>query len=42
MIAAGKSPQELAVYMFDTHGCKSCHTIGHDGKRVHGKGEAEG
>lgn len=32
MIAAGKSAQELAQYVFDTHGCKRCHTIGHDGK----------
>ena len=32
MIAAGKSPQELAKYVFDTHGCKRCHTMGHDGK----------
>ena len=32
MIAAGKTPRELAKYVFDTHGCKSCHTIGDDGK----------
>jgi hypothetical protein len=32
MIASGKSPQELAQYVFDTHGCKSCHTIGREGK----------
>ena len=32
MIAAGKSPQELAQYVFDTHGCKTCHTIGREGK----------
>lgn len=32
MIAAGKSPRELAEYVFDTHGCKNCHTIGRDGK----------
>ena len=32
MIAAGKSNQELAQYVFDTHGCRSCHTVGHDGK----------
>ena len=32
MIAAGKSPQELAAYLFDTHGCKNCHTAGKDGK----------
>ena len=32
MIAAGKSNQELAQYVFETHGCKNCHTVGHDGK----------
>jgi hypothetical protein len=32
MIAAHKSQQELAKYVFDTHGCKNCHTMGHDGK----------
>jgi cytochrome c2 len=32
MTAAGKSPQELAKYVFDTHGCKTCHVIGHEGK----------
>ena len=32
MIAAGKSPRELAQYLFDTHGCKGCHTIGKEGK----------
>jgi cytochrome c551/c552 len=32
MVADGKSPRELAQYIFDTHGCKKCHTIGHDGK----------
>jgi hypothetical protein len=32
MISAGKSPRELAQYLFDTHGCKNCHTVGHDGK----------
>ena len=32
MIAAGKSPQELAEYVFNTHGCKNCHTMGRDGK----------
>ena len=31
-IAAGKSPRELALFLFDTHGCKNCHTIGQDGK----------
>ena len=32
MIAAGKSQRELAQYLFDTHGCKECHTIGREGK----------
>ena len=32
MIAAGKSNHELAQYVFDTHGCRNCHTVGHDGK----------
>jgi hypothetical protein len=32
MIAAGNSPRELALFLFDTHGCKGCHTIGRDGK----------
>lgn len=32
MIADGKNNQELAQYVFDTYGCKSCHTVGHDGK----------
>jgi hypothetical protein len=32
MIAAGKSQRELAQYLFDTHGCKDCHTIGQEGK----------
>jgi len=32
MIAAGKSPRELAQYLFDTHGCKECHTVGQEGK----------
>ena len=32
LIADGKSPRELAQYVFDTHGCKKCHTIGRDGK----------
>jgi cytochrome c2 len=32
MIAAGKSQRELARYLFDTHGCKDCHTIGEQGK----------
>jgi len=32
MIAAGKSQPELAKYLFNTHGCKNCHTVGRDGK----------
>jgi hypothetical protein len=32
MIAAGKSPGELAAYLFDSHGCNNCHTAGKDGK----------
>lgn len=32
MVAAHKSQQELAQYVFDTHGCKSCHTVGQNGK----------
>lgn len=32
MIKGGKSPQELAQFVFETQGCKNCHTIGHDGK----------
>jgi hypothetical protein len=32
MIADGKSQRELAQHLFDTHGCKGCHTIGSEGK----------
>jgi hypothetical protein len=32
MIAAHKSQRELAQYVFDTHGCKNCHTVGENGK----------
>src|SRR5215471_7157394 len=32
MKAAGKSQRELAQYVFDTHGCQSCHVAGQDGK----------
>lgn len=32
MIAAGKSQKQLAQFLFDTHGCDRCHTLGHDGK----------
>ena len=32
MIAAGKSRRELAQDLFDSHGCKDCHTIGQESK----------
>jgi hypothetical protein len=32
MIANHTNPNELARYVFDTRGCKACHTVGHDGK----------
>ena len=32
MAAEGKSQRELGQYVFDTHGCRTCHTMGHDGK----------
>src|SRR5947208_9844216 len=32
MIRAVKRQRELAQYLFDTHGCKDCHTIGQEGK----------
>jgi cytochrome c551/c552 len=32
MVAAGKTPRELGQYVFDTHGCNSCHTVGQGGK----------
>jgi cytochrome c551/c552 len=32
MIAAKKSQKELSQYVFDNHGCKSCHTAGENGK----------
>ena len=32
MKADGKSQREIAQYVFDTHGCKSCHVAGQDGK----------
>ena len=32
MIAANKSQKELALYVFDNHGCKTCHTLGESGK----------
>jgi hypothetical protein len=42
MIAAGKSPQDLAQYLFNTHGCEQCHTIGREGKLGYTKeGEAK-
>jgi cytochrome c551/c552 len=27
-----KSPEELAAYIFEHHGCNNCHTMGNDGK----------
>ena len=32
MASAGKSQQDQAKYVFDSHGCKSCHTMGQNGK----------
>jgi cytochrome c2 len=32
MIAAKKSQKDLAQYVFDNHGCKTCHTVGENGK----------
>ena len=32
MIAAKSSQKEMAQYVFDTHGCKTCHTAGKGGK----------
>jgi cytochrome c2 len=32
MVAAGKSQRELGQHVFDTHGCRTCHTMGHDGE----------
>ena len=32
MIAAHKGQRELAQYVFDTHGCKDCHTVGENGR----------
>ena len=32
MIAAHKNQKELAQYVFDNHGCMSCHTVGENGK----------
>jgi hypothetical protein len=32
MVAAHKSQQEMAQYVFSTHGCQKCHTAGADGK----------
>ena len=45
MIATGKSQRELAQYVFDTHGCKECHTKGSEGKlgfTIKGKEKAQG
>jgi len=32
MVAEGKSQRELAQYLFDTQGCKRCHTLGQEGR----------
>lgn len=29
---SSKTPDELAAYLFEHHGCNSCHTLGKDGK----------
>jgi hypothetical protein len=45
MIAAGKSPRELAQYFFNTQRCNECHTIGSEGKlgfTMKGKERAQG
>jgi cytochrome c551/c552 len=45
MTAAGKTDREKAQYVFETHGCKNCHTAGQDGKlgmTEHGKELAHG
>jgi cytochrome c551/c552 len=45
MISARKNQQELAQYIFNTHGCKSCHTMGGSGKlgfTAKGKERAKG
>jgi cytochrome c551/c552 len=33
MVAEGKSQRDLAQYVFNTHGCKSCHTMSQKGDR---------
>jgi hypothetical protein len=45
MIAAGKSQQQLAKYVFNTQGCKNCHTLAGSGKlgfTEKGKARAQG
>jgi len=32
MIAAHKDQEQIAQYVFNTHGCKSCHVLGQNGK----------
>lgn len=40
---AGKSPDELAAYIFERHHCNGCHTMGADGKLgFNGRGEEVG
>ena len=33
MVSEGKSQRELAQYVFNTHGCKSCHTMSQKGSQ---------
>ncbi len=45
MIAAGKSQRDVAQHLFDTHGCRECHTIGSEGRlgfTAKGKERAQG
>ena len=45
MIARGKSQRELAQHLFETQGCRKCHTIGQEGKlgfTKEGKERAQG
>jgi parallel beta-helix repeat protein len=45
MIAAGASSRELAQYVFATHGCRNCHTVGDNAKlgfTTKGKERAQG
>jgi cytochrome c551/c552 len=43
MNAEHKSQKEIAQYVFDSHGCDSCHTAGKDGKLgFNARGQATG